>query len=171
MARGPGIKLKGREKDRVLSEYMELLPSHHPTAAKLPGAASISIVLVSLSAVPLLIIGAANWFGLGHAVQFSAMAIGVVGLLVVTILLSTGLVGPRRRLWWAAMRKCGHDVCVICGYLLEGRKPGSDRCPECGTLDAEQPLPLGERKGEASWPRFEVAAPEEPTAPEPSSRE
>lgn len=31
-----------------------------------------------------------------------------------------------------AMRDLGYDVCVECGYRLDGLAPGARQCPECG---------------------------------------
>jgi len=166
MARGPGIKLKGRERDRVLSEYMELLPSQDPTAAKLPGAKPLAIVLGVFSLLPLLLFAAAHLMGVRASGQVWIIGASALTVLLFSLLLSTGIIGPRRRLWWVAMRKCGHNVCAICGYWLEHRAADSHACPECGTPDDTQPVPLGERRGTAEWPRFEVDPP-----PAPGTRE
>jgi hypothetical protein len=38
-----------------------------------------------------------------------------------------------------AMRDLGHDVCIGCGYRLQGLGADITRCPECG--HARQPMP------------------------------
>jgi len=46
-------------------------------------------------------------------------------------------VGPIRR----AMRDLGYDICVGCGYRLQGLDNTVQRCPECGTPRESMPLP------------------------------
>ena len=69
-----------------------------------------------------------------------------------------GLRGNRRSRW-RAMRAAGYPICIACGYRLDRRAPGSDRCPECGKPDAEQVV-----KG---WPPHPSRTVDEPAAEEP----
>jgi len=160
--RGPGIKLEGRERDRVLSEYLELLPSQDPAHRKLPGMKQLAVFLTLVSILPALAVFSLRFLfsDQGQLIPTLTTAIILVVLTVVigsiVIAFGMGLIGPRRRLWWVAMRKCGHHVCALCGYSLEHRAPDSRACPECGTPDDEQPVPLGPRRFPNTWPRFEV---------------
>jgi len=153
--RGTLDRLTGRERDRVWSEYMELIASQDATAWKLPGTRRVAIVLMALALampIPIVFLAALKapfWL------QWTVIAATSLGVFLVVILLTTGIVGPRRRYYWAALRRCGHDVCVICGYRLERRAPDSRACPECGTPDDRQPVPLGTRPASSEWPRFE----------------
>ncbi|MBM4007936.1 MAG: hypothetical protein FJ292_10370 [Planctomycetes bacterium] len=69
-----------------------------------------------------------------------------------------GLRGNRRGRW-RAMRAAGYDICIGCGYRLDRRAPGSDRCPECGKPDADQVV-----KG---WPPHPARQADEPPAESP----
>lgn len=159
-----GDRLTSREKDRIWSEYMEMLASRHPAPTRLPGARLAVIGLLGLAAAA---VGMAALAPLTAAIGLPMWArwviIGVFVALIFAgiVTLATGLVGPRRRMWRAALRKCGHDVCVVCGYWLEHRAPGSRICPECGTADDEQPVPLGTRLATREWPRFEPDPPDD----------
>lgn len=158
--RGPGIKLEGRDRDRVVSDYLELLGARHPHARTIPGAPLIAFLIAAIAVVPL--IAALIWQWLPGSPWWSFAAFLAVATVVsaVFVLFATGVIGPRRRVWYAAMRRCGHDVCVICGYALERRAPDSRACPECGTSDRDQPVPLGPRASAPTWPRYDVDADE-----------
>ncbi len=139
-----------------------MLPSQHPAGRRLPGARAVAIGILSCSLLLLPLHLGLQFVPMPDWMRFTISGGSVAAAMVIIILLTTGAIGPRRRVWWAAMRRCGHDVCVICGYWLEHRAPGSHACPECGTPDDRQPLPLGERRDGGRWPRFEVEAPPEP---------
>ena len=163
-SRGSGPRLEGRERDRIWSEYMEMLASQHPTSRRLPGTKTIAvIILASVLASNLLLFGA-QLVAIPRPWNIVLPFASTLGVVVVAVLLVTGAIGPRRSLWYAAMRKCGHDVCVICGYWLERRATDSRVCPECGTPDDAQPVALGRRSEVRSWPRFEVEPPPDPSA-------
>jgi len=164
MARGPGFKLKGRDKDRVLSEYMEMLAAHHPGSARLPGSRRFAGLMAALSLIPLMAIPLTSIFPAPNWLRLTAIGSLALIVLVSAILFTAGVIGPRRRLWWASMRTCGHDVCVVCGYWLEQRSPTSRACPECGTADADQPVKLGVRSAAQTWPRFEIEPPATPSS-------
>jgi hypothetical protein len=66
-----------------------------------------------------------------------------------------GMRGNRRGRW-RAMRAAGYPICISCGYRLDRRAPGSDRCPECGKPDREQVV-----KG---WPPHPARTIDEPPA-------
>ena len=164
--RGPGLKLEGRERDRVGSEYMELLGSQQPIVRQLPGTVFVAVtVLASMAAVALVAV-ALHLLRAPTLLQFVAACVGVAAVLALAIAISTGVIGPRRSLWYAAMRRCGHDVCVTCGYWLAHRAPGASACPECGTPDDRQPVALGTPSRASSWPRLEVE-----TAPDQDDRD
>jgi hypothetical protein len=35
-------------------------------------------------------------------------------------------------LFLRSVRRCGHDICISCGYWLRGLENDAERCPECG---------------------------------------
>lgn len=162
MARGPGLRLKGRARDRVLSEYMEMFAGQDPAVARLPGTRGVAAAIILMCLVPAALIMLSKLIDLPEWFICTGFALMMLAVLLTVVLLTTGVIGPRRRMWWAAMRKCGHDVCVVCGYLLEHRAGGSRLCPECGTPDDAQPVPLGQRPLNSEWPRFEAEAPAAP---------
>jgi len=158
--RGP--RLTARERDRVFSEYAEmLLGNRAQEVIKLPGARRLAafmakgwsiLLLIALSfqlALKILSPGRSNgpptWVTPSFIIGVGVCFLFLFGIVVTGLLFQSGVVGPRRRLWRAALRKCGHDICVICGYLLDGRAADSRVCPECGTNDEAQPIPLGRR--------------------------
>ena len=71
-----------------------------------------------------------------------ARLIGLVILCIVPCIVSAWLyrfiyIGPVRR----AMRELGHDICVGCGYRLQGLNSSVERCPECGTPREPRAMP------------------------------
>ena len=87
---------------------------------------------------------------------WTALFLPVVSLLALSAVV-LGLRGNRRGRW-RAMRAAGYPICIGCGYRLDRRAPGSDRCPECGRPDGEQVV-----KG---WPPHPAREPgEEPPEP------
>ena len=155
----------------MLSEYMEMLAAQDPTAARLPGARGVALVIIALSVLLLpLWIPFARALRLSATTQFVASITILLFVLTMTVLLTTGVIGPRRRLWWAALRKCGHDVCIQCGYLLEHRAADSHTCPECGLPDSEQLVPLGERTANREWTRYPVEPPQDSKEPDSTDR-
>jgi hypothetical protein len=87
---------------------------------------------------------------------WTALVVPTVGVLVASALM-LGLRGNRRGRW-RAMRAAGYPICIGCGYRLDRRAAGSDRCPECGRTDAEQAV-----KG---WPPHPARDPgEDPSTP------
>lgn len=90
-----------------------------------------------------------------------ALMLPVISALgVVTVVLG---MRSNRRGRWRAMRAAGHPICIGCGYRLDRRAPGSDRCPECGRADAEQQV-RGWPPAAAREPAAEASTPEEPTS-------
>lgn len=160
--RGDGPRLEGRERDRVLSDYFELLGAPPPTIQRMPGMRGAALLAMALIIAPFPILIA--FAGTSPRLLGGIAALALLGLGLSASLLISGVIGPRRRLWSAALRRCGHDVCVRCGYWLAHRAHGANACPECGMKDEEQPVELGERRGPAEWPRFE------PDPPEPDER-
>ena len=67
---------------------------------------------------------------------WTALVVPMVGVLVASAVV-LGLRGNRRG-HWRAMRAAGYPICIGCGYRLDRRGPGAERCPECGRPDADQ---------------------------------
>jgi hypothetical protein len=102
-------------------------------------------IVISLAVMGMIVAGfaiseglmnGAQGLGLSYNVSMAIRIIGTPLLLIgVWFALFPRIIRPRIR---RAMRECGLNICIRCGYELEGLSPDTV-CPECGK--AEQPPP------------------------------
>lgn len=146
----PRFKLTPRERERVMSEYVELEGPAAGRPAKIPRHPATSLILAACVIVPIVSLKVTDAFASLQNAAGCFINVAVLGTAaVVAVCVAFGTNTPQRRKWRTAMRRCGHDVCVMCGYRLDGRAAASIVCPECGTPDAEQPVPVGHRSSGA----------------------
>ena len=96
------------------------------------------LALTALGLVPLLVgfrlvlPNVASWLGITNWTAGRVIGIGVL-ILLFWIWIAWLYRSLYRRPMWIAMRAAGYEVCVGCGYRLDGQPDDATCCPECGT--------------------------------------
>jgi len=138
MRRPDDFELSPAEEERVRTIQL-FLDSEPDRRGRLPPRNPLALVPVALI---VMVVGMVAWFAppKGSPQAKTAWWPALVLPLVSALGVATLVLGTRsdRRGRWRAMRAAGFPVCVGCGYRLDRRAPGSDRCPECGRPDAHQ---------------------------------
>ena len=101
----------------------------------LPCSAGMTLIgWVFLAATWDVLAGALVWLRVPQP-RFASIALICIAVSIVAAWLYRFLYTRPVRL---AMRDLGHDVCIGCGYRLQGLNADITRCPECG--HARQPI-------------------------------
>jgi hypothetical protein len=129
-----------RERIRTIQLFLDSEPEERPRRSLRVRFSSawgwLPIGLALLLVVGLIWASEALQWKRGQAPWWAMLVVPAVGLLAVSGV-ALGLRGNRRGRW-RAMRAAGYPICIGCGYRLDRRAEGSDRCPECGRPDADQ---------------------------------
>lgn len=120
--------------------------SNHAHEHHMPGRRFVAWTLLAIVLPALLLYAVVLPLVLSHlglADRTGPFVIGAIAVSLVVWVLSAFVYGwIYVRAVRRAMRDFGHDICVGCGYRLDGLPPDAALCPECG---AQRPPPITAR--------------------------